>query len=72
MTTLTAPPLTPTNARPTRERRRRPSLSRASWVTYVVAFALVGICIGPVLYIIIGGFRSNKPSYYSYREDEQI
>ncbi|GIG27637.1 carbohydrate ABC transporter permease [Cellulomonas marina] len=59
MATLTAPPLSPTSASPTRSGRRRPSLSRASWVTYVVAFALVGICIGPVLYIIIGGFRTN-------------
>jgi len=53
MATITAPPLSPTTT------RKRPSLGRASWVTYVVAFALVGICIGPVLYIIIGGFRTN-------------
>jgi len=39
--------------------RKRPSLNRAGWLTYVIAFALVGICIGPVLYIIIGGFRTN-------------
>lgn len=54
MATITAPPLSPTKT------RKRPSLGRASWVTYVVAFALVGICIGPVLYIIIGGFRTNS------------
>ena len=54
MATITAPPLSPTTT------RKRPSLGRASWVTYVVAFALVGICIGPVLYIIIGGFRTNS------------
>ncbi|MBO3084846.1 carbohydrate ABC transporter permease [Cellulomonas fengjieae] len=58
MATMTAPPLDPTAPRPARE-RNRPSLSAASWVTYVVAFALVGICIGPVLYIILGGFRTN-------------
>jgi len=58
MATMTAPPLDPTAARPGPE-RNRPSLSAASWVTYVVAFALVGICIGPVLYIILGGFRTN-------------
>jgi raffinose/stachyose/melibiose transport system permease protein len=39
--------------------RKRPSLSRAGWATYVVAWALVGLCIAPVLYIIIGGFRTN-------------
>lgn len=53
MATITAPPLSPTTT------RKRPSLGRASWVTYVVAFALVGVCIGPVLYIVIGGFRTN-------------
>ena len=58
MATITAPPLSPTAPRPTKS-RKRPSLGRAGWVTYVVAFALVGICIGPVLYIIIGGFRTN-------------
>lgn len=54
MATITASPLSPTTT------RKRPSLGRASWVTYVVAFALVGICIGPVVYIIIGGFRTNS------------
>ncbi|HEX5332156.1 MAG TPA: carbohydrate ABC transporter permease [Cellulomonas sp.] len=54
MATITAPPLSPTTS------RKRPSLSRASWVTYVVAFALVGVCVGPVIYIIIGGFRTNS------------
>ena len=57
MTTMTAPPPSPT-ANATRA-RKRPSLSRAGWATYVIAFALVGICIGPVLYMIIGGFRTN-------------
>lgn len=57
MATITVPSLSP--AAPPAKFRKRPSLSRASWVTYVIAFALVGICIGPVLYIIIGGFRTN-------------
>ena len=59
MTTVTAPPVSSTPQSPATN-RKRPSLSRASWVTYVVAFALVGICIGPVVYIIIGGFRTNS------------
>jgi len=61
MATTTAPLPSPTAPRPARaaRTRKRPSLSRAGWVTYVVAFALVGVCIGPVLYIIIGGFRTN-------------
>jgi len=58
MATMTAPPLSSTAPRPIG--RKRPSLGRASWGTYIVAFALVGICIGPVLYIIIGGFRTNS------------
>lgn len=29
-------------------------------MTYVIAFFFVGLCIGPVLYIILGGFRSNS------------
>ncbi|CAN5383432.1 carbohydrate ABC transporter permease [soil metagenome] len=60
MTTVTAPPLSSTPPQSPTTNRKRPSLSRASWVTYVVAFALVGICVGPVVYIIIGGFRTNS------------
>jgi raffinose/stachyose/melibiose transport system permease protein len=53
---------TMTAARSTREARapRRRHLGGASWVTYLAAFAFVGICLGPVLYIIIGGFRTNS------------
>jgi len=58
MTATTAPPLSSTAPRPLAG-RKRPSLSRAGWPTYVVAWALVGLCIAPVLYIIIGGFRTN-------------
>ena len=29
-------------------------------MTYLVAFFFVGICVAPVLYIIIGGFRTNS------------
>src|SRR5450759_5323078 len=35
-------------------------LAPPRWVTYLAAFAFVGICLGPVLYIIIGGFRTNS------------
>ena len=35
-------------------------LAIPGWATYVIAFAFVGICIGPVLYIILGGFRTNS------------
>jgi raffinose/stachyose/melibiose transport system permease protein len=63
MATTTAHPPSTTTPRRTTPRattsRKRHRVGRASWVTYVVAFALVGVCIGPVLYIIIGGFRTN-------------
>ncbi|WP_119696893.1 carbohydrate ABC transporter permease [Microbacterium halotolerans] len=37
----------------------RPKQSWGNPWTYLLATILVAICIGPVLYIIIGGFRSN-------------
>ncbi|GGD35673.1 sugar ABC transporter permease [Microbacterium faecale] len=43
-------------------RRRRSSRARtggaSGWV-YLMATILVAVCIGPVLYVIIGGFRTN-------------
>jgi raffinose/stachyose/melibiose transport system permease protein len=39
--------------------RRMPKVAWGSPMTYVIAFLFVGICIGPVLYIIVGGFRTN-------------
>lgn len=54
----TAPPPAVAPVKPARRRQR--SLSQAGWATYVVAFALVGICITPVLYIVLGGFRTNS------------
>jgi len=43
-----------------RKSHRRSRLHRAGWATYLVAFAFVAITIVPVLYIIIGGFRTNS------------
>lgn len=46
-----------------RSGRRRASKSGATWGspgTYLVATVLIAICIAPVLYIIIGGFRTNS------------
>jgi raffinose/stachyose/melibiose transport system permease protein len=36
-----------------------PKVAWGSPMTYVIAFLFVGICIGPVLFIIVGGFRTN-------------
>lgn len=36
---------------------------RQSWgspVTYFIAFVFIAICLGPVLYIVLGGFRDNS------------
>src|SRR5690625_6082633 len=35
-------------------------LGRGGPMTYLVAIFFVGICIAPVLFIIIGGFRTNS------------
>ncbi len=46
-----------------RRSRRRVSKSGASWgspTTYLIATVLIAICIAPVLYIIVGGFRTNS------------
>ena len=47
----------------TTRRRSTRGGSGASWgspTTYLVATVLIAVCIAPVLYIIIGGFRSNS------------
>ena len=47
---------------PTRGKQKLRRLPKVAWgspMTYVIAFLFVGICIGPVLFIIVGGFRTN-------------
>src|SRR5487761_2446351 len=47
----------------TGRRRRHGNTSGATWgspTTYLVATILIAVCIAPVLYIIIGGFRTNS------------
>ena len=59
MTAMTAP-LTATTPGPRSNKSKNKSrIGRAGPMTYVIAYAFVGICIAPVLYIIIGGFRTN-------------
>lgn len=41
----------------------RPSRSRADWgspAVYFVALLLIGVCLAPVAYIVLGGFRTNS------------
>ena len=40
--------------------RRIRSLDRVNPLVYVVAWLLVGVCIGPVAFIILGGLRTNS------------
>jgi len=47
----------------TGRRKRHANGSGATWgspTTYLVATILIAVCIAPVLYIIIGGFRTNS------------
>jgi len=48
-----------TAQRATGRRRGGTRIGRAGWPTYLVALVFIAICIGPVLYIILGGFRTN-------------
>ncbi|MGP7959483.1 carbohydrate ABC transporter permease [Sanguibacter sp. A247] len=55
----TAPPLPA--SRPARDSKNKASrLHHSGPMTYIVAFLFVMMCIGPVLFIVIGGFRSNS------------
>ena len=44
---------------PAPRRRKNAQIGRAKPLTYVIAYLFVGVCLAPVLYIIIGGFRTN-------------
>ncbi|WP_065571632.1 carbohydrate ABC transporter permease [Microbacterium oleivorans] len=55
MTLVTAPP-----AKTRARRAPKPTLPWGSPVVYFVALAVIALMLGPVIYIIIGGFRSNS------------
>ncbi|KAA9089094.1 carbohydrate ABC transporter permease [Microbacterium radiodurans] len=64
MTALTSPTTRAIVAPPVRARRGRPGRTRerlpwGSPVVYFVALVVIALMLAPVLYIIIGGFRSN-------------
>lgn len=54
----------PTAARPVRpdapKRRRNLAFERVNPMVYVTAWLLVGLCIAPVAYIVLGGLRTNS------------
>jgi raffinose/stachyose/melibiose transport system permease protein len=60
---MSAVPMTPapvtTAQRATGRRRGGTKIGRAGWPTYLVALVFIVVCMGPVLYIILGGFRTN-------------
>ncbi|RMI09580.1 carbohydrate ABC transporter permease [Cellulomonas triticagri] len=57
-TAVQAPPLPA--SRPPAPRRRGRALERVNPLVYVVAWLLVGVCIAPVAYIVLGGLRTNS------------
>ena len=64
MTALTAPTTRAIVAPPVRGRRGRPGRTRerlpwGSPVVYFVALVVIALMLAPVLYLIVGGFRSN-------------
>jgi raffinose/stachyose/melibiose transport system permease protein len=60
MTTTSMTPVPVATAETGSSRRGRSArIGRAGWPTYLVALVLIAICIGPVLYIVLGGFRTN-------------
>jgi len=48
-----------TTATPTSERSRKQRLPWGSPTTYLVAVVAIAFALGPVLYIVVGGFRTN-------------
>ncbi|KZE89368.1 carbohydrate ABC transporter permease [Microbacterium sp. TNHR37B] len=61
MTTLTAPATAAVaTTEPGRSRRRKEKLPWGNPLVYFVALIVIALMLAPVLYIIIGGFRSNS------------
>ncbi len=61
MTTLTAPATAAVStSEPGRSRRRKEKLPWGNPLVYFVALIVIALMLAPVLYIIIGGFRSNS------------
>jgi raffinose/stachyose/melibiose transport system permease protein len=56
---MAPPPATPLPTAPRRRRRRNSGLGRGGLPTYLISLVFIAICLGPVLYIILGGFRTN-------------
>ena len=52
--------MTTTDAPPSQRLRKSSRLHRAGWHAYAIAWLFVGINIAPVVYIILGGFRTNS------------
>ena len=56
----TAVQAVPAPSAPAPQVRKSKKTERVNPLVYVVAWLLVGVCIGPVLYIILGGLRTNS------------
>lgn len=56
---MTAVATSPSRATARRSTDNGGALAKAGPMTYVIAYLLVGLCLAPIAYIIIGGFRTN-------------
>ena len=52
--------LTKPEAPQIQEPRRKPRMSASQAITYCVALLLIGVILAPVVYMILGGFRTNS------------
>ncbi|MGN6206182.1 carbohydrate ABC transporter permease [Humibacter sp.] len=59
MTATTAVPVEPAKQPKVRDRRDKPE-KWGSPVTYFIALLLIAVCLAPVVYIVLGGFRTNS------------
>lgn len=59
MTATTAVPVEPAKQPRVRDRRDKPE-KWGSPVTYFIALLLIAVCLAPVVYIVLGGFRTNS------------
>ncbi|MGN6198214.1 carbohydrate ABC transporter permease [Humibacter sp.] len=59
MTATTAVPVKPAKQPKVRDRRDKPE-KWGSPVTYFIALLLIAVCLAPVVYIVLGGFRTNS------------
>ena len=51
--------MTATTLAPDTKKRARPTFSAMTPVRYLFALLIVGVTVAPLLFVILGGFRTN-------------